>query len=142
MLNKIFSFFLLAGLLVILATACSNNGGGSSPEGVVKMNAEYMDKEDLDGSLSTIHPESPAYESSKQMTSKLFEVYDLDYKLEKVELVEENKNEARVKFVQLTTKKSGPEFRNNRFTGVHILRKYNGNWKIYSTESVNVDYVD
>jgi hypothetical protein len=50
--------------------------------------------------------------------------------------------EAKVRFSQVTRKISGPEFRDNRVSGVHVLRKLNGEWKLFDTERIKVDYLE
>jgi uncharacterized membrane protein len=47
-----------------------------------------------------------------------------------------------VKYVQITKKVSGPAFRDNKVTGIHILKKSDGKWKIYNTEIKDVKYLD
>jgi hypothetical protein len=49
--------------------------------------------------------------------------------------------EARVRFVQVTRKESGPEFRDNRIEGTHTLRPSNDDWKIWTTETKDVEYL-
>jgi hypothetical protein len=49
--------------------------------------------------------------------------------------------EARVRFVQVTRKESGPEFRDNRIEGTHVLRRSEDDWKIWNTETENVEYL-
>lgn len=52
---------------------------------------------------------------------------------------EECAREAHVRFVQVTRKESGPEFRDNRIDGTHILRPSDGDWKIWTTETESVE---
>lgn len=113
-----------------------------TPASVVNANAEYMNKEDLDGVMTTIHPQSPSYAATEAMAKQIFDRYDLNYKIENVKVIEENENEAKVEFTQLTTKIKGPEFHNNRTVGIHTLRKDGDSWKVYATEMVNVDLLD
>lgn len=60
-------------------------------------------------------------------------MYDLNYKIEKLKVLEKNDNEAKVEFVKITTKLKGPDFNNNKITGVHTLKMDGGSWKIFST---------
>jgi competence protein ComGC len=61
--------------------------------------------------------------------------------LEKVKLIEEKGNEAKVEFVQITTKIKGPEFKNNQTTGIHTLKKDGDSWKIFSTEVTDLKFL-
>ncbi|UIO99936.1 hypothetical protein Hbl1158_00750 [Halobaculum sp. CBA1158] len=49
--------------------------------------------------------------------------------------------EARVRFIQVTTAEGDGEFRDNRTEGVHVLREYEGNWRIWGTEATDVEYL-
>ena len=85
---------------------------------------------------------SPSYDTTSSTTRKLFEEYELKSGLEKIEPLSLTDGEAKVKFVQVTQKISGPAFRDNRVMGVHTLRKDGGIWKILSTEATAVVYLD
>lgn len=63
-----------------------------------------MNQEDFDGVMSTIHPQSSSYEMTDKLVKKIFEVYDLNYKIEKLKVLEKNDNETKIEFVQITTK--------------------------------------
>lgn len=132
----IFVLFLL--LSAFLLITCSEKKY-STPESVIYANAKYMTEENLSGVMNTIHSASPAISATEHLVKELFEMYDLEYKVESVVIIEEMEDEAKVRFVQRTTKLNGPEFRNNRLTGIHQLKKENGSWKIYNTISEKVD---
>ena len=85
-------------------------------------------------------PPDPALASLSDEDRK--QVEGLRAALEKAEPVVLTEGEAKVKFVHLTEKLSGPAFRNNRITGTHILRKDGGVWKVFSTIQDSVDYLD
>jgi PBP1b-binding outer membrane lipoprotein LpoB len=110
-------------LIILFVFACSSKKEYETPEALIKANTEYMNDEDLDGVMTTVHPASPSYPATEAMAKQIFERYDLNYKIENIKVLEENDTEAKVQFTQLTTKISGPEFKNNRVTGVHTLRK-------------------
>lgn len=135
--------FLLPFLILsaIYFNGCSNKGG-SSPEEVIRINAKYMTEENLAGVESTIDPDSPDFEESKRLANLLFKTYDLKYEIESIEIIEQNDTEALVKFVQLTTKLNGPEFKDNRFTGIHTVRKTDNGWKIFATKQLNVKFLN
>lgn len=94
-----------------------------TPESVVEANAKYMNEENFDAVMNTIHKESLAYPATESMIKQLFDGYDLEYKIAGMKVLEENDTEAEVEFVQITTKLKGPAFKNNKATGVHTLKK-------------------
>jgi hypothetical protein len=112
------------------------------PVQVVRDQLEAMNHEDFNAAINAIHPSSPGFEKTKDLTEELFKVYDLRYSLKEITLESENTDTAKVKFSQLTEKVSGQEFRNNLLTGVHILKKYNGEWKIYDTQIIKIEFLD
>jgi len=130
-------------LLVILTLfACSSKKEYKTPASVIEANAAYMNDEDLEGVMTTVHPKSPSYDGVETMAKQIFERYDLNYKIENIKVLEQNDNEAKVEFTQVTTKIKGPDFKNNKTTGIHTLRKDGDSWKIYSTEMTNVEFLN
>jgi len=130
---------LLFLVLSVLITNCSSKKGYYTPESLIKANAEFMNKEDLEGVMSTIHPDSLSYALTESMAKLIFDRYDLKYEVENIKILEENDNEAKVQFTQVTTKIKGPEFKNNRASGIHLLKMDGESWKIYSTEMTKID---
>ena len=128
-------------LLTFTALSCSKESY-YTPESVIEANAKYMNEENFDGVMNTIHKESPDYPATEAMIKKIFEVYDLSYKTVSMRVIEETDTEAKVQFEQITTKLAGPEFRNNKISGIHTLKKDGDSWKIYSTQMENVEYID
>jgi len=130
-------------LLIALAVfACSNKKEYKTPESLINANAEYMNEEDLEGVMTTVHPKSPNYAATEAMAKQIFDRYDLNYKIENIKVLEENDKEAKVEFTQVTTKIKGKDFKNNKATGIHTLKKDGDSWKVYSTEMVNVEFLD
>jgi hypothetical protein len=103
-------------------------------------NLEAMEREDIKAYMATIHEASPGYALTEQVTAKAFDLYDLKYTVDELEVIEESKGEAKVKFMMTTKKIRGPEFRDNRIKGVHILKKSKGKWKIFKTVPDNIEY--
>ena len=140
-MKKFFTDLILLNLMLLIFIGCNKQEAGSPIE-VINLNTEYMTKEDISGVETTLDKDNPDFEQSMKMVKLLFDTYDLDYKIESLETVEQNENEAQIKFVQLTTKISGPEFRDNRFTGIHTLKKKSDGWKILSTKQLNIEFLD
>ncbi|HMN48179.1 MAG TPA: hypothetical protein PKD67_03510 [Ignavibacteriaceae bacterium] len=133
---------LLFLVISVLITNCSSKKGYYTPESLIKANAEFMNDKNLEGVMSTIHPESPNYPAVETMAKTIFDRYDLKYTIESIKVLEENDNEAKVEFTQLTKKIKGPEFKDNRTTGIHTLKKDGDSWKIYSTEMTKLTLLD
>jgi hypothetical protein len=136
----IFSFIIILSIYIL--SNCRSNKYYSSPEEVIQANIDYMNTENIEGTLSTFHPDSPTFEITEDLVEQIFNLYDLNYKIEKLEVVKEDNQEAIVNFTQLTTKLNGPEFKNNRVKGKHILKKDGDSWKIYSTQIFNTEFLN
>jgi hypothetical protein len=131
---------ILAGTAV---SGCSRESETpKDPESVVQENIKAMNGEDLDKAMATIDEQSASYDQTKQMAKKIFELYDLKYELDSLRVITLTDEEARVGCVQTTTKLKGPAFRDNRIDFVHTLRKVDGNWKIYNSKVMRIDYLN
>lgn len=142
-MNKINVCGILAVVFFTLViTACSSKEEYLTPESVIKANAAYMNEEDLKAAMSTIHPESPSYPATESMMKQIFDRYDLNFKIGSIKVLEQKDNDAKVEFTQVTKKIKGPDFKNNKATGIHTLKKDGSSWKIYSTEMTNIEFLD
>ncbi len=128
------SILSLSILLSLCVFACSSEEDYYTPESVVEANVKYMNEEKYEEAMNTIHKDSPAYQVSDTMIKQLFDMYDLNYKIVSMKVLEHNDSKAKIEFVQITTKLKGPEFKNNQSRGIHTLKKDGDSWKIYSTE--------
>ena len=135
-------FVLLLIVPILVFQNCSNDKYYSSPEEVIQANIDFMNTENIEGTLSTIHPDSPAFESTEKLIDQLFKVYDLNCKLEKLAVIDENNEEAVVNFTQVTTKLKGPKFKDTRIKGTHQLKKDGDSWKIYSTKILDTEFLN
>ena len=138
----VYRIIFISILTITFLVCCSDNPYYSTPEETIQANTNYMNSEDLEGVMSTIHPESDSYAITENLVTQLFKVYDLNYKIEKLEVVDEDKNEAVVNFTQLTTKVNGPKFRDNRAKGTHVLKKDGDSWKLFSTKITDSEYLN
>ena len=135
-------------ILLFALTLLFINGCSEKPEkkddviSVIKDNLKYAENEDLDKLMSTIDEQSPQYASTEKIMKRLFKVYDLTYKLASIKVIEKSDDKAKVSFVQVTMKRNGPAFRNNKLTGVHTLFKTDGKWKIYITKIDKTEYLN
>jgi hypothetical protein len=114
----------------------------NDPVSVVQENIKAMNNKDLDKAMATVDEQSASYDQTKQIAKKLFELYDLKYELDSVRVIMQTDDEARVGCMQTTRKVRGPEFRDNKIDFVHTLRKVDGNWKIYYSKVMKLDYLN
>lgn len=110
---------------------------------LIRQQAEAAEQEDYDAYMDTFHKQSPICEARGRMMRECFRVYDMEYRVEQMRVLEQTDEEAKVWFVQLNRKLKGPEqLKDRRVTGVHVLRKSYGKWKIYDTEIRRIQNVD
>ena len=128
--------------LLLVTYNCTSEKKYETPKSLIKANAAYMNEENLEGVMTTVHPKSPSYPATESMAKQIFERYDLNYKIINIKVLEQNDKEAKVEFTQVTTKIKGTDFKNNKATGIHTLRKDGGSWKVYSTEMTNVEFLN
>ena len=103
---------------------------------VLQANIKAAENENLNGFMQTIHPDSPAFESTRSFMKKAFAEYDFNYEIVEANVLEVSGDVARVSYIQITRKKSGPDaISDNQVRGEHILKKADGRWKIYSTNA-------
>jgi len=139
---KLTSGLAIISVLIFIISSCSSDKEYKTPEELIKANAAYMNEEDLEAVMTTVHPKSPSYPATESMAKQIFERYDLNYKIENIKVIEQNDKEAKVEFTQITTKIKGKDFKNNKTTGIHTLRKDGDSWKVYSTEMTNVEFLN
>ncbi|MNO38594.1 hypothetical protein D3C76_287000 [compost metagenome] len=107
---------------------------------VLKSNLDYTNAENIQGVLSTIDPESPAIEQTKQLYSKIFAAYDLKSNLESAKIIHYTKDSAAVYMIQTSIKLKGPDFQDNRSTSVTTLKKSKEDkWLLDQTYPLSVD---
>ena len=141
---KRLSIALIAAIVAITAVpGCSQEAKTpNDPASVVQENINAMNGEDLDKAMATIDEQSASYDQTKKVAKQLFELYDLKYELDSLKVISQTDDDARVECIQITTKVKGPAFRDNRIVFVHSLKKSEGNWKIYNSKVVKLDYMN
>jgi hypothetical protein len=140
---KVPSISLVAFLAATLIPGCSHKTEISGdPKTIVIENIKAMQQEDLDRAMATIDEQSEAYEQTKKLAQRLFEVYDLKYELDSVRVIGQTESEAKVQCLQTTRKVTGPAFRDNKIDIVHRLRNTDGFWRIYSSQINRIDYLN
>ncbi len=91
--------------------------------------------------MKTVDDNSTAFESTKVALEALFKNFDLEVEMTVVEVVESSADSIKLRAEQTTKKISGPEFKDNRITAVHTLKKRGDEWKIFATEIEKVEYL-
>ena len=101
---------------------------------VVKENLAATQAKDKKRVLKTIHKDCPQMRSTVEGMDYVFKNFDMVYNLEQADVLEVTGDEAKVYYVQTTRSIGGQGFQPNRSSGIHILKKENGEWKIFKTE--------
>lgn len=125
----------------LLATK-QNQSDRQSIRELVNKQFKALNEENIVAYMETVDKESPGYESTNNLLILSYQMFELKYELNSLEFVSISANEARVRMIQTTTKLKGPEFRNNKLTSINILKKRNGQWKMDSTETEKIEYLN
>jgi hypothetical protein len=105
---------------------------------VVLDNVKYSDEEDAQKYMSLFSfPNNEIYLYNLQLISSAFEIYDLDYDVISMDIIEKTETTAKIQVVQkyvATYVKEGYEYPNNIATYVLTLKLMDGEWKIVNSE--------
>lgn len=101
---------------------------------VIEKNLEAAEKEDFDAWIKTYHERARSCKARGSEMRECFRVYDMKYALEQAKVLDKSEDEAKVWFVQINRTVSGPDNNDRKITGVHVMKKSHGKWKIYDTE--------
>ncbi|MBN1668831.1 MAG: hypothetical protein JW862_17195 [Anaerolineales bacterium] len=112
------------------------------PRDALYENIRASNAEDQQAYMATIHPDSPSYTITANSIGEAFATHDLSYQLSNVEIISQDSRKAVVSFTLTTTRLRGPAFRDNRITGEMTMRLHDGQWKIYSQEVNEIEYLD
>ena len=109
----------------------------------VRRNVRLLQEKKIDEMMETIHPQSPAFAGTRTAITDLVKEYDLKCELPAADVIGGRHGEVRVRFEQITERKKGDTVEpKTRLTGVHVLKKDGGTWKIFDTELISGDVVD
>lgn len=112
----------------------------------VRLNLAAMEREDLDGVLLTVNRESPIFDPTRRLVENAFALFELDYELEGMEILESGRNRATIRVVQITradpADPDSTSFRDNRIVGVHELRKIDGRWLFHASEVKHIEFLE
>ena len=134
-------WILCSFLVLFLLSACSKD---DEKQSILQMLNDYYNAmlvEDLDQTMSYIHPENPEFYKIYQEEQSVFRQFNYRYTVKKVEFINVSDMDATVK-VLLNT--SGVEEDTDKTDNFDILYTYNlkkdsdGKWKIFSQEANQV----
>ena len=109
----------------------------------VRRNVRLLQEKKIDEMMETIHPQSPSFAGTRKEVADLVKEYDLKCELAALDVIGARSDAIRVRFEQITERsKGGVAELKMRLTGVHVLKKDGGAWKIFDTEVIAVDDVD
>lgn len=126
----------------LLAETKQNQSDRQAIRELVNKQLKALNEKNIVAYMDTVDKQSPGYELTKELLMEVYKTYDLKYELNSLEFIRISANEARVRMIQTTTKLKGPEFRNNKLTSINILNKRNGQWKMDSTETEKIEYLN
>jgi hypothetical protein len=139
-LSRVKRLILMAMILVVSNAYAGGKGGNNDAAEdkdilkVIEKNLEAAEKEDFDAWIKTYHETARSCKARGSEMQECFRVYDMKYALEQAKVLDKSDDEAKVLFIQLNRTVSGPDNNDKKITGVHILKKSYGEWKIYDTE--------
>ena len=96
---------------------------------------------DKDRVLKTIHKDCPQRRSTIQGMEYVFANFDMEFDLEKIEVLEITDEDAKVYYMQTTRAIRGQGYPPTRATGIHLMKKENGKWKIFKTEYLSNEQI-
>ncbi len=105
-------------------------------------NLKYVQAEDAEKSMSTMHSQSPSYLPTKDMMFRIFNDYNLSYEIIDFKYIAYDGDLAYARIKQVTKKISGPAFQNNELDAVQVFRQESGVWKLWSQANIDVKYID
>jgi hypothetical protein len=109
--------------------------------GVIKENIAATQAKDKERVLKTIHKDCPQLRSTIQGMDYVFANFDMVFDLEKIEVIEFSGEDAKVYYIQTTRAIRGQGYPPTRATGIHIMKKENGKWKIFKTEYLSNEQI-
>lgn len=109
--------------------------------GVIKENIAATQAKDKERVLKTIHKDCPQLRSTIQGMDYVFANFDMVFDLEEIEVIEISGEDAKVYYMQTTRAIRGEGFPPTRATGIHLMKKDDGKWKIFKTEYLSNEQI-
>jgi len=137
---KYLQLLLMISVVLIPTTSCESKSDNEITS-VIYKNIEAANAEDIDGYMATLHPKSPGFDITRTTMVSGFEMYDLDYQVTNINIIEQTDQLARVEFVLTTRKLHGPDFVDNTIVAIAIIKKDGDKWKFYNQEIEKIEYL-
>ncbi len=143
LIMKIFYTILIAivGVCICFVISFSDEDIAEEIRKVTFENLMATQAEDMNAMLATIHSEAPHYAQTKELSTMLFENYDLSYESLLFRYIGQDDEYGIVRWKFSTRKVAGPEFNDNTLDTIHVFRQENGNWKIWSVAILEIKYI-
>lgn len=107
---------------------------------VMESNCKANETEKIEEALATIHPESPNFAATRQLTEKLFEALDLKYELKSFGYIGSDETYA-VGRAKVRASSADPlKFKNNESDLMIVFRKDKEDWKIWSQSILEIKF--
>jgi hypothetical protein len=110
-------------------------------QAVLEDNVKALNEKALDLGMSAIHSQSPVLAPTRQMLEKIHAAYDLHVEILSFAYIGRDAEYAVARASQKTTKVRGPEFRDNVVDAMHIFRQENGQWKVWQSAVLSVEFL-
>ena len=131
---------LLAAALALAGCHRTSQADKDAALDVVRRNAQATQDEKIDEMMATMHPQSPAFAETRRIMEDMAQRFDLKCVVSGLDVLTATNEEMRVRFVQTLEKVKGDEpFPKRKITGIHVLKKDGGVWKIFGTEVLRVE---
>lgn len=122
-------------------TSSGSSAAKENIRAVLMNNARATEEENLELLRDTLHPNSPSYDSTIEVSKQSWETYDVRTELT-IHDITVDRTHAAAEVTLVTEKVSGPEFRDNSITSVQTLRTYQGEWHIYNSTVEEIEYLE
>lgn len=135
------NYILVLAIVFYSTTTSAQSERQKAIEQVISENIEYILKEDLELTLTTIHTQSPNYKSTAQIMQQLFATYDLKYEILDIDFIGVDEEYAYARVLQKSEKISGPQFSNNELDALQVFKREDGQWKLWSQANLTINYL-
>ena len=125
-------------LPLLLLSMASYSDTASDIKSVVLNNLKYVQAENIEQAMSTMHSQSPSYFATEEMLQQLLPIYDLKYEILKYTYIGKDDEYAYAKVLQKTSKISGADFQDNQIEALQVFKKESGTWKLWTQANLSI----
>ena len=108
----------------------------------VRKQIQALNQRDAETALTYVHPNAPGINQTRVLTKKMVQEFELLYMIQKLNLDSVTGDEAKVNYTEIIQRVSGGDYRSNRVTGVHTLRKDGDTWRLFTNKVLSTEYLD